>query len=274
MSSFLVKYISNRIIKGNQWNRFGVEDPYHEFITIGHRSNGEPKVKKIDRRLPEGISVNDLSILQQFKKKAYRYDMWFDLLGVKFGLTNIIGMIPIVGTIISTYWSLQLLLLSRRLDDGFPLDLQLLFLVNVSIDFLLGLIPFVGSLIEIGYKSNSRNYLLLEKHLIRVGQKNRGIITQEDVRPGFINDKVQPYVETKVLPAAGKVAGKAGESIKSFLDHQTKATPTTSTSTTSSRSSVVDIPASAESANTSFSDEKEDRASVKSIRSLIDKKEK
>ncbi|ODV77982.1 uncharacterized protein CANTADRAFT_38893, partial [Suhomyces tanzawaensis NRRL Y-17324] len=211
MASFILKYFTNRILKDNQLNRFGVEDPYHEYIPSD--ASGRGKLKKIPRRIPEGLSANDIGVLNQFKKKAYRYDMWFGFLGVKFGWTNIVGVVPVVGTIISTYWSLGLLVLARRLDDGFPLDLQLLFVFNILVDFCLGLIPIVGDLIEIGYKSNSRNYLLLEKHLIRVGEKNKGLISKEEVRPGFINDKIQPFVDENVKPGALK----AGEHLKSLI---------------------------------------------------------
>ncbi|KAG2735401.1 hypothetical protein G9P44_001615 [Scheffersomyces stipitis] len=212
MSSIILKYITNRILKDNQWNRLGVEDPYHELVPI-NVVNGVTKYKKVNRRLPDGISSNDLNVLEKFKKRAHRYDMMFSFFGVTFGWSNIVGIIPIFGTIVTTYWSLGLLQLARKLDDGFPLDIQILFLVNILIDFVFGLIPIVGDIIEIGYKSNSRNYLLLEKHLDRVGQKNLGIITKEEVKPGFINDKIQPYIDNTLKPNAKK----AGDQFKAYL---------------------------------------------------------
>lgn len=261
MSSFIVKYVTNRIIKGNQWNRFGVEDPYYEHIVAGTDRKGQPKYKRIKRRIPEGLTPNDLRVLKTFKKKAVRYDMWFNFLGVKFGWTSVVLLVPVLGPIVSTYWSLKLLMLLRLLDDGFPLDLQLLFIVNVIINFLLGLIPVVGSIVEMGYKANSRNYLLLEKHLERVGQKNLGKISENEVRPGFINDKVQPYVEHKVVPGAIK----AGESIKSFLDSK----PTKS-GATSATLEVTLSPRSIDELKDS------DKASIRSIQTMsayLDEKE-
>ncbi|KAI3405664.2 hypothetical protein KGF56_001682 [Candida oxycetoniae] len=195
MSSFILKWIVNRLLKDNQWNKFGVEDPYYENVVIKVKKNGEKKYKKVPRKIPEGVSQNDGQILEIFKKRAYRYDYWFSIFGVSFGWSNIVSIVPIVGTIVQTYWSLGLLWLAKKLEDGLPLDLQLLFLLNIVIDFALGLVPVIGSLVEIGYKGNSRNYLLLEKHLVRVGEKNRGIISEGEVRPGFINDKVQPFVD-------------------------------------------------------------------------------
>lgn len=213
MASIILKYVTNRILKDNQWNRLGVEDPYHEYVEVPNSK----KPKQIPRRIPAGISSHDEDILQKFRKQAHRYDMWFSVFGVKFGWTNIAGLVPIAGTFISSYWSLGLLLLARKIEDGFPLDLQLLFLVNIAIDFLLGLIPIVGDLVEIGYKCNLRNYLLFEKHMDRIGQKNLGIIPESEVRPGYINDTIQPFVDEKVKPHAIK----AGEQFKTFVEKQT-----------------------------------------------------
>ena len=141
--------------------------------------------------------------------------MWFSFLGVKFGWSNLVGIVPIAGPIVSAYWSLSLLMTARKLDDGLPLDIQGIFITNIVIDFLLGLIPIVGDLIEIGYKANLRNFLLLEKHLYRVGQKNLGNIDPDEVRPGFINDKVQPVLEEKIIPGTAKV----GKQIGSFVSN-------------------------------------------------------
>ncbi|CCG20571.1 hypothetical protein CORT_0A01800 [Candida orthopsilosis Co 90-125] len=230
MSSFIIKWVANRLLKDNQWNRLGVEDPYYEYVPI-QKKNGT-KYKKITRRVPEGISQHDTSILETFKKKAYRYDYWFKLLGVQFGWASIVSVVPVVGTVIQTYWSLQLLALARKIQGGLPLDLQLLFLLNIVIDFGLGFIPIIGSLIEIGYKANSRNFLLLEKHLERVGKKNRGLISKDEVRPGFINDTVQPFVDEKVKPFVDETikpgAIKAGDQILELLQRKPRSSSTSS----------------------------------------------
>lgn len=82
-------------------------------------------------------------------------------------------MVPVVGTVIQTYWSLQLLALARRIQGGLPLDLQLLFLLNIAIDFALGFIPIIGSLIEIGYKANSRNFCCWKSIWLELGRKTK-----------------------------------------------------------------------------------------------------
>lgn len=64
---------------------------------------------------------------------------------------------------------------ARDVDGGLPLDVQAQFLFNIIVDFLIGLIPIVGDVVEIMYKANSRNALILEKHLKAKGEKNLGL---------------------------------------------------------------------------------------------------
>ncbi|KAI5950993.1 hypothetical protein KGF54_004067 [Candida jiufengensis] len=310
MSSFILKWITNRLIKDNQWNKFGVEDPYYEYIVTNVSKNGDKKYKKVERKIPEGITEKDIKILKLFKKRAYRYDYWFSIMGVQFGWTNIVSMVPIIGTIIQTFWSLQLLYLAKQITDGLPLDLQLLFLLNIAIDFGLGLIPIVGSIVEIGYKANSRNYLLLEKHLLRVGEKNMGIISKDEVRPGFINDTVQPYIDDKVKPYIDdKVkpyfdetikpnAIKAGDQILELLNRKTRSTSTSSEASNSTSSGAFTTqtsnttatysttnPRVSSGANEKFksddstllgdhSNGKDDSKSIRSIKSLNERQKK
>lgn len=236
MSSFAVKWIANRFLKDNQLTKFGVEDPYYEFVPLRHDEKGNvTKHKKVARRIPNGISENDTKVLLDVRRQAYRYDMWFSLFGLKFGWSNVVGLIPIVGALVSNYWSFKIYLLARNLDDGLPLDIQIIFFFNMLVDFLLSLIPIVGDIIEIGYKANLRNFLLLEKHLVRVGEKNLGIIREEDVRPGFINDTVQPFVEETVVPSAMK----AGTHIKDLVNRNRHTSSQTSAPTTQSTGTVA-----------------------------------
>lgn len=276
MSLFVFKYLANRLLRDNQLNKLGVEDPYYEYIPLDDTGK---RTKKIKRRIPKGLSLNDTKVLDIVKRKAYRYDMWFNFLGVQFGWSNIVGVVPIAGQIVATYWSISLLIAARGLDDGLPLDIHLIFIFNILIDFLLGLIPIVGDLIEIGYKANLRNFLLLEKHLERVGQKNLGLIKPEEVRSNFINNKVQPVFEETIVP--GTI--KAGEQLKHFVNDQYNSIqnrkkdklsnllnirPGTApqASATTQASSEAFTPSSDDSTlNTSFDD---DSKSIKSVKGL------
>lgn len=212
---FIVKYVVERILRDNQWNRIGVEDPY--FIEVDVQKRGKTVKKTVARPIPEGITENDAKVYLEFRTSAKRYDQWFSIGHAKFGWLSVINFIPVVGPILTACMLLRLLWITRRLSDPFPLDLQLMFLMNMAIDFGLGLIPVVGSLIVVGYKANSRNFGLLERHLTRIGERNRGLISPDEVRPGFINDRVQPFVEKDVYPGVIKAGGKVKEVVGELI---------------------------------------------------------
>lgn len=44
-------------------------------------------------------------------------------------------------------------------------------LMNIAFDFVIGLVPFVGDIADALYKCNTRNAILLEKHLRAKGAK-------------------------------------------------------------------------------------------------------
>lgn len=264
MSSFAIKWICNRFLKDNQLTKFGVEDPYYLHVQVGTDSHNKPKYKKVRRENPAGISQHDLRVLSDVKQQAFRYDMWFNVFGLRVGLSSLVGLVPVVGLLITNYWSISLFLKARSLEDGLPLDIQLIFLFNILVDFLLSLIPIVGDIIEVGYKANLRNFLLLEKHLVRVGERNLGLRDPADVRPGFLNDKVQPYVDDTLVPQAVE----AGQSIRRFVKDNFKAKDKPDKTTTASSPTTQSLQATAVgTVDTLYDDDSH------SIRSFISLKE-
>jgi hypothetical protein len=57
--------------------------------------------------------------------------------------------------------SLSIVGMAKRMQV--PTALRIAMLKNIAIDFLLGLIPFVGDLIDLFYKSNQKNVRIMEK---------------------------------------------------------------------------------------------------------------
>ncbi|CAO3647573.1 unnamed protein product [Cunninghamella echinulata] len=53
---------------------------------------------------------------------------------------------------------------------------QMLF--NVAVDFLIGLVPIVGDILDIMYKCNTQNAILLEEYLI---QRQRRKLAQTNI---------------------------------------------------------------------------------------------
>lgn len=52
-----------------------------------------------------------------------------------------------------------------KVDGGLPNYLRTRMLMNVVLDFVIGLVPFIGDIADAIYKCNTRNAILLEKHL-------------------------------------------------------------------------------------------------------------
>ena len=61
-----------------------------------------------------------------------------------------------------------------KVEGGLPNGIKMQMLFNIALDFAIGLIPFVGDLADALYKANTRNAVLLEKHLREKGRKALG----------------------------------------------------------------------------------------------------
>lgn len=52
-----------------------------------------------------------------------------------------------------------------KVDGGLPADVLLHMLINVAIDFVIGLIPFLGDLADGYFKANTKNVRVLENYM-------------------------------------------------------------------------------------------------------------
>ncbi len=92
-------------------------------------------------------------------------DNKFDVLGIKFGIDPLLGIIPGLGDVISFALSIYLLLIAVQMS--IPNKIVYKMLVNIVLDFLIGLIPILGDFTDFFYKSNARNLDLLDRHLAK-----------------------------------------------------------------------------------------------------------
>ncbi len=82
---------------------------------------------------------------------------------IRFGLDAIIGIVPFIGDSISLVLSLYLVFEASKL--GVPLTLKIKMLWNVLIDWVVGLVPILGDVVDVFFKSNNRNMALLVEHI-------------------------------------------------------------------------------------------------------------
>ncbi len=85
------------------------------------------------------------------------------VLGIRFGIDALLGLIPVIGDGLGALISLYLLFEAVRL--GLPWRLRVRMLINIGLDFVVGLIPLVGDIADVAWRANTRNTRLLRNWL-------------------------------------------------------------------------------------------------------------
>ena len=78
------------------------------------------------------------------------------------GLDPLVGLLPLVGDLVSPLFTIGVLLQAREL--GVPKVVLTRMLINVTIDAVVGAVPVFGDLFDFAWKSNDKNLALLELH--------------------------------------------------------------------------------------------------------------
>jgi hypothetical protein len=82
---------------------------------------------------------------------------------IRYGIDGLIGLIPVVGDIITTAISLWLVREARAL--GAPWYITMRMLGNVAVDGVVGMVPFAGDAFDVMFRANMRNVRLLRRWL-------------------------------------------------------------------------------------------------------------
>lgn len=101
--------------------------------------------------------------VERLDKLATLLDSQFSVLGIRFGLDPILGLVPVAGDVASGLISAYLILEAaragaRKRDVGHMV-------VNVALDTAIGSIPILGSIFDVAYKPNNRNVRILRRTL-------------------------------------------------------------------------------------------------------------
>ena len=86
---------------------------------------------------------------------------------VRYGIDGLIGLVPIVGNIITTAISLWLVREARAI--GAPWHITTRMLANVAVDGVVGIVPLAGDAFDVMFKANVRNMRLLRRWLDKQG---------------------------------------------------------------------------------------------------------
>jgi hypothetical protein len=84
---------------------------------------------------------------------------------VRYGIDGIIGLIPVVGDVLATAFSLWLVKEARAL--GAPWYITARMLGNVAVQGLVGIVPVAGDAFDVMFRANMRNVRVLRRWMDR-----------------------------------------------------------------------------------------------------------
>ena len=89
-------------------------------------------------------------------------DLRFHVLGIRFGIDPILDIIPGVGNILAALTSCYLFWVAYRVKV--PRGVYFRMLWNISADYIFGVVPYIGIVLDIFFRANVKNFSLIEKY--------------------------------------------------------------------------------------------------------------
>ncbi|NVE95096.1 DUF4112 domain-containing protein [Altererythrobacter lutimaris] len=131
----------------------------------------EPQI--VGLSLPTGTDVQ--SIRQRVEAMEMLLERSFRIPGVNvpIGLDAIVGLIPVLGDIVTTAMGAYLVWEARNL--GLPKWKLWRMGANVAVDTAIGAVPVVGDAADFLFRSNTRNLRIIKKHLDKHHPESRVI---------------------------------------------------------------------------------------------------
>lgn len=106
-------------------------------------------------------------------------------------------------------------------EVNLPPTVKAQMILNVAFDFVIGLVPFLGDLLDIAFKANTRNAIVLENYLRERGAENirrQGLPPQTDPSLGEVYDaqvvSQQPVAQPPPSYGRGWFGGRRGEDVE------------------------------------------------------------
>lgn len=160
------KYAVNKVLRGEAKEYInkkvgGDKDPY--FMNVEDPRTG--KTKKVKKLIPNYIPEKDAEILAKFRKWAYRFDMSFNLGPLRFGYSSLIGIIPGFGDFADAAMAFWLVQQAKGISCGLGSGIVMQMYAMILVDLFIGLVPFLGDILDSLIKANTYNLRLLEQRL-------------------------------------------------------------------------------------------------------------
>lgn len=88
--------------------------------------------------------------------------------GIRMGLDGLIGLVPVLGDLITTAISSYILMEARRLGASRLTLVRMA--TNIAVDGVIGAVPIAGDVFDVAFRANRRNMKILREHLARKGR--------------------------------------------------------------------------------------------------------
>src|SRR6185312_14035560 len=118
-----------------------------------------------NKKLPFPVGTDPQSVRQRVEAMEHVLERLFVIPGINrpVGLDVILDLVPVVGDIAAAALGAYIVWEARNLGMS---RWQISRMAgNVGIDWLLGLIPFVGAIPDFFFRSNTRNLRIIKRHL-------------------------------------------------------------------------------------------------------------
>ena len=102
--------------------------------------------------------ADDLEVLAHWLDSVFRIPG----LNIRFGLDVLLGLIPGLGDTATSVVSLYILQAATK--AGVPRVTVARMALNIAIDYIVGIVPIIGDLFDVYWKSNNRNVALMRRH--------------------------------------------------------------------------------------------------------------
>jgi hypothetical protein len=136
-------------------------------IVLGRAVNKQATMRHTIPRVGDPANVGYQRLFERLDRMATLLDSAYCIpyTRVRFGWDAIIGLLPVVGDLVTAAASLHLVRRAHTL--GADRRLASAMVLNVLVDALFGAIPIIGTIFDVFFRANDRNFKLLIDHIER-----------------------------------------------------------------------------------------------------------
>lgn len=111
------------------------------------------------------VTMKQTTPIEKLNSLADWMDSKFKIPGtnIRFGLDSLFGLIPGIGDTVTLASTIYILGYAQSINAPWHIKARIIW--NGFIDWIVGLVPLIGDIFDIGWKSNRRNVKLLQEHI-------------------------------------------------------------------------------------------------------------